>query len=51
MVEGWLHLDGYEVPGGPEAMGAATRERIAGWNELGRTLCGRFLDEAERCAK
>lgn len=48
MVEGWLHLDGYEVPGGPEAMGAAMRERISGWNELGRALCGRFLDEAER---
>ena len=48
MVESWLHLDGYEVPGGPEALAAATRERIAGWNELGRALCGRFLDEAER---
>ena len=48
MVESWLHLDGYEVPGGPEAMAAATRERIGGWNELGRALCGRFLDEAER---
>ena len=30
----------------PEALRAQTRERIAGWNELGRELCGRFLDAA-----
>jgi hypothetical protein len=27
---------------------AETRERIGRWNELGRTLCGSFLDAAER---
>jgi hypothetical protein len=27
-----------------------TRERIAGWNELGRKLCDAFVDVAERVA-
>jgi GMP synthase-like glutamine amidotransferase len=30
----------------PEALRAATRSRIGAWNELGRGLCGRFLDAA-----
>jgi GMP synthase-like glutamine amidotransferase len=29
---------------------AETRERIAAWNQLGRNLCGAFLDVAERLA-
>jgi GMP synthase (glutamine-hydrolysing) len=28
----------------PDALRAETREKIAEWNELGRKLCGRFLD-------
>jgi GMP synthase (glutamine-hydrolysing) len=28
----------------PEALRAETEEKIAGWNQLGRGLCGRFLD-------
>jgi GMP synthase-like glutamine amidotransferase len=28
----------------PDVLRAETQERIAGWNELGRELCGRFLD-------
>jgi GMP synthase (glutamine-hydrolysing) len=28
----------------PDALRAETREKIAQWNELGRKLCGRFLD-------
>jgi len=28
----------------PEALRAQTRERIGEWNDLGRTLCDRFLD-------
>lgn len=32
----------------PEAMVAAIRERIGPWNDLGRALCGRFLDLAGR---
>jgi GMP synthase (glutamine-hydrolysing) len=30
----------------PEALRAETRSRIGAWNELGRELCGRFLDAA-----
>jgi GMP synthase-like glutamine amidotransferase len=30
----------------PEALRAETRTRIGAWNELGRELCGRFLDAA-----
>ena len=30
----------------PEALRAATRARIDAWNELGRGLCGRFLEAA-----
>ena len=29
----------------PEAVRAETRERIAGWNRLGRELCGRFIEQ------
>ncbi len=32
----------------PEAMHAATAKRIHAWNELGRELCGRFLEIATR---
>jgi GMP synthase (glutamine-hydrolysing) len=28
----------------PQALGAETEERISGWNQLGRELCGRFID-------
>lgn len=28
----------------PKALRAETRAKIAGWNQLGRELCGRFLD-------
>ena len=30
----------------PEAFLAETHRRISAWNELGRSLCGRFLDQA-----
>lgn len=29
----------------PEELRTETRERIAGWNRLGRELCGRFVDQ------
>jgi GMP synthase (glutamine-hydrolysing) len=32
----------------PEALRAETREKIAAWNQLGRELCGRFLDAIRR---
>ena len=41
-VESWLAEDPDDVPD-PKALRAETRERIAGWNELGRGLCSAFL--------
>jgi GMP synthase (glutamine-hydrolysing) len=35
----------------PEAVRAETRERIAGWNRLGRELCGRFIDQVRSSGK
>ena len=44
-VEEWLSEDPEDVSD-PAALLAATRARIAGWNELGRTLCRAFLRAA-----
>ncbi len=41
-VESWLADDPDDVAD-PAALRAATRERIAAWNELGRRLCSAFL--------
>ena len=46
-VEGWI-ADTDDPPPDPDRLLAETRERITGWNELGRTLCRSFLDAAER---
>ncbi len=35
----------------PDALSAQILERIGEWNALGRALCGRFLEEAERPAR
>ena len=34
----------------PDELSARILERIGAWNQLGRSLCGRFLAEAERLA-
>jgi GMP synthase (glutamine-hydrolysing) len=44
-VEEWLSEDPEDVSD-PEGLIAATRERIADWNELGRRLCRAFLAAA-----
>jgi len=41
-VESWLAEDPDDVHD-PAALREATRERIEGWNELGRRLCAAFL--------
>jgi GMP synthase-like glutamine amidotransferase len=46
-VHGWL-FDGRDVPEGRDEVWAETQERIEAWNELGRRLCGAFLEIAER---
>jgi GMP synthase (glutamine-hydrolysing) len=48
-VEGWIDDPDDPCPD-PEGLRIQTRERIAAWNELGRTLCGAFLDAAETAA-
>ena len=35
----------------PAVLGPETESRIAAWNEVGRSLCGRFLDAASRLAR
>ncbi|MBA2460968.1 MAG: type 1 glutamine amidotransferase [Actinobacteria bacterium] len=42
MVASWLAEDAGDVTD-PDELRRATAERIEGWNELGRALCGRFL--------
>jgi hypothetical protein len=51
-VESWLeHEDETEDRGQPpEGLAEMTRARIEGWNELGRSLCGSFVEVAERVA-
>ena len=46
MIEGWLDEDPGDVPD-PEALRAETGLRIDAWNELGRRLCGAFVDLVE----
>ncbi len=48
-VRGWL-FDGRDVPGDRDAVWAQTQVRIGAWNDLGRALCGSFLEVAERAA-
>ena len=47
-VESWIVEDADELPVSREDFTAETERRIADWNELGRTLCGRFLEVAAR---
>jgi GMP synthase (glutamine-hydrolysing) len=46
-LDRWL-ADKTDQPADTEQLRAETRERISGWNELGRRLCRSFLAAAER---
>ena len=46
-LERWIG-DKTDLPADPERLRAETRERIGGWNELGRSLCRSFLAAADR---
>jgi GMP synthase (glutamine-hydrolysing) len=48
-VQSWVD-EKEEVPVDDQALMAETRERIGRWNDLGRELCGAFMDAAERVA-
>lgn len=49
IVEGWIEgyssdEDAVAIGLDPEALRAETRAKIDAWNELGRGICGRFID-------
>jgi GMP synthase (glutamine-hydrolysing) len=46
-LEGWM-ADLDDPPPNPDRLRAQTAQLIGGWNELGKTLCGAFLETAER---
>jgi hypothetical protein len=46
-LEGWI-ADSNDPPPDPGALLAAIPGKIDRWNELGRALCGAFLEAAER---
>ncbi|HET8751633.1 MAG TPA: type 1 glutamine amidotransferase [Gaiellaceae bacterium] len=46
-LERWIDAKA-DLPDAPDRLRAETRERIGGWNELGRRLCRSFLAAAER---
>ena len=44
-IDGWREdEDAVRIGLDPDALRAETSERIAAWNQLGRELCGRFVD-------
>lgn len=44
-IDGWREdEDAVRIGLDPDAFRSETREKIAGWNQFGRDLCGRFLD-------
>ena len=45
-IERWLFDP--DAPANPATVARETREYIAAWNDLGRALCGTFLEIAER---
>jgi GMP synthase (glutamine-hydrolysing) len=50
-VRGWLaDKEDFPLDLDRETLAAETEERIAGWNDLGRELCGAFVEVAERLA-
>jgi GMP synthase-like glutamine amidotransferase len=49
-LERWI-ADPSDPPPDPGRLLAETRERIGGWNELGRRLCRSFLAAAEQLAR
>ena len=46
-LHGWM-TDASDPPPDPDRLRAETAEKIARWNELGRTLCAAFVEAAER---
>jgi GMP synthase (glutamine-hydrolysing) len=49
-VRGWIAEEEHELPVDARELERETEQRIAGWQTLGRSLCGTFLEVAERVA-
>jgi GMP synthase-like glutamine amidotransferase len=49
-VRGWIAEEERELPVDAQELERETVQRIEGWQELGRSLCGTFLEAAERVA-
>jgi GMP synthase-like glutamine amidotransferase len=47
-IHGWMDVAGDDLLCPRESLERETRARIGEWNELGRRLCARFVDVAER---
>jgi GMP synthase (glutamine-hydrolysing) len=47
-VRGWIAEEVGELPVDPRELARETEERIGAWQDLGRSLCGAFLETAER---
>jgi GMP synthase-like glutamine amidotransferase len=47
ILGGWIEEDGGRELGDPGALLARSQASMPRWNELGRALCGRFLEFAE----
>jgi GMP synthase-like glutamine amidotransferase len=50
LLASWVDESPDEVPGGAEEFLAEAEARIEEWTELGRSLCGAFVEVAERVA-
>ena len=47
-IQGWIDEEGHELPVPRQVLAEQTRAHISEWNEIGRMLCGGFLEVAER---
>jgi GMP synthase-like glutamine amidotransferase len=47
-IDDWVEVDSDELLGSGEQLLLETAERLEAWNEIGRELCGGFLETAER---
>ena len=49
-VRDWIAEERADLPVDPDELERETERRIVHWQELGRTLCGSFIEAAERVA-
>jgi len=49
-IQGWIDDDERELPVSRDVLAEQTRAHISEWNEIGRMLCGGFVEVAERAS-